>query len=63
MEILRHRDRAPAPVPPEVAIPRPTPADIQQVNDVVKRLIAADTSSVKPLLTKYQSLMYVSRPA
>ena len=33
----------PAPVPPEVAIPRPTPADIQQVNDAVKRLIAADT--------------------
>ena len=32
----------PAPVPPEVAIPRPTPAELAQVNEAVRRLIDAD---------------------
>ena len=30
-----------APVPPEVAIPRPTPAELAQVNDAVKKFIDA----------------------
>jgi len=29
-----------APVPPEVAIPRPTPAELAQVNDAVMKWIA-----------------------
>jgi hypothetical protein len=29
----------PAPVPPEVAIPRPTPMELAQVNQAMKRLI------------------------
>ena len=38
----------PAPVPPEVAIPRPTSAELVQVNDAVKKFIDSDTSSTKP---------------
>ena len=47
----------PAPVPPEVAIPRPSAAEIASVNAELKKLIDADKSSAKPLLQKYQSLM------
>ena len=47
----------PAPVPPEVAIPRPTPAELAQVNDAVKKFIDSDTSSTKPLLKKFESLL------
>ena len=36
----------PAPVPPEVAIPRPTPAELEQVNAALKRFIDSDKSSV-----------------
>jgi beta-glucosidase len=45
----------PAPVPPEVAIPRPTPAELDQVNQTVQRLIDADNSAVKPLLKRFES--------
>ena len=37
----------PAPVPPEVAIPRPTSAELAQVNDAVRKFIDADTSSTQ----------------
>ena len=47
----------PAPVPPEVAIPRPTAAELVQVNDAVKTFIDRDTSSTKPLLKKFESLL------
>jgi len=47
----------PAPVPPEVAIPRPTPAELVQVNDAVKKFIDSSTSSTKPLLKKFESLL------
>ena len=47
----------PAPVPPEVAIPRPTSAELEQVNDAVRRFIDSDTSSTKPLLKKFESLL------
>jgi lysophospholipase L1-like esterase len=47
----------PAPVPPAVAIPRPTSEELVQVNDAVKRFIDSDTSSTKPLLNKFQSLL------
>src|SRR5262245_14059822 len=47
----------PAPVPPEVAIPRPTPAELEQVNAALKRFIDSDKSSVQPLLKKFEPLM------
>jgi len=47
----------PAPVPPEVAIPRPTPAELAQVNAAVKKWVDSDKSSAKPLLKKYESLL------
>jgi lysophospholipase L1-like esterase len=47
----------PAPVPPEVAIPRPTPAELAQVNAAVKTFIDRDRSANKPLLKKFESLL------
>jgi (4-O-methyl)-D-glucuronate---lignin esterase len=47
----------PAPVPPEVTIPRPTTAELVQVNDAVKKFIDSDTSASKPLLKKFESLL------
>jgi lysophospholipase L1-like esterase len=52
----------PAPVPPEVAIPRPTPAELEQVNAALKRLIDSDKSSAQPLLKKFESLMLLQKP-
>lgn len=52
----------PAPVPPEVAIPRPTPAELAEVNGAVKRFIDADRSQVKPLLQKFESLLMLQPP-
>jgi lysophospholipase L1-like esterase len=51
-----------APVPPEVAIPRPTPAELAQVNDALAKWIASDTSSAKPLLQKFEPLMMLQPP-
>ena len=47
----------PAPVPPEVAIPHPTPAELTQVNQAVKNWIDSDASSPKPLLKKFEPLL------
>jgi lysophospholipase L1-like esterase len=47
----------PAPVPPEVAIPHPTPAELTQVNQAVKNWIESDASSPKPLLKKFEPLL------
>jgi len=47
----------PAPVPPEVAIPRPTPEELARVNAAVKRFIDSDTSPNKELLKKFESLL------
>jgi lysophospholipase L1-like esterase len=52
----------PAPVPPEVAIPRPTSAELTQINDALKRFIDTDNSSAKPVLEKYRSLLVVQPP-
>ena len=46
-----------APVPPEVAIPRPTAAEVAQVNAAFERFIETDTSGTQPLLKKYEPLM------
>ncbi|MEP6963673.1 MAG: GDSL-type esterase/lipase family protein [Acidobacteriota bacterium] len=51
-----------APVPPEVAIPRPTPAELAQVNDAVTKWIAADKSADKALLQKFGSLLMLQPP-
>jgi lysophospholipase L1-like esterase len=47
----------PAPVPPEVAIPRPTQAELEQVNAAVTRFVDSDKSAVQPLLKKFEPLM------
>src|SRR5215217_7775401 len=52
----------PAPVPTEVAIPRPTPAELEQVNAALKRFIDSDKSSTQPLLKKFESLMLLQKP-
>jgi len=52
----------PAPVPPEVAIPRPTPAELADVNAAVKKFIDSDTSSTKPLLKRFESLLMLQAP-
>ena len=52
----------PAPVPPEVAIPRPTPEELTEVNGALKAWIASDQSQVKPLLQKFQPLMMLQPP-
>jgi len=51
-----------APVPPEVAIPRPTPEELTRVNDALTAWIASDKSQVKPLLEKFQPLMLLQPP-
>jgi lysophospholipase L1-like esterase len=51
-----------APVPPEVAIPRPTPEELAKVNDALRNWIATDKSSARPLLEKYQSLLMLQPP-
>jgi len=51
-----------APVPPEVAIPRPTPEELSQVNNALAQWIAADNSPNKPVLQKFQSLMMLQPP-
>jgi lysophospholipase L1-like esterase len=47
----------PAPVPPEVAIPRPSPAELAQLNDALRRLVETDKSAAAPVLKKYESLL------
>ncbi len=49
----------PAPVPPEVAIARPTQAEIDKMNADLKKFISS--SSDKKLLRKYESLITVRR--
>lgn len=52
----------PAPVPAVVAIPRPTPQELTQVNDAIAKWVASDKSANKPLLEKFQSLMLLQPP-
>src|SRR5262245_23766987 len=51
-----------APVPPEVAIPRPSPAELQQINDALRGFIAGDKSPAAPALKKYESIILVPPP-
>src|SRR5207244_11809512 len=52
----------PAPVPLEVAIPRPTQAELEQVNAAVKQFVDGDKSPVQPLLKKFEPLMLLQPP-
>jgi lysophospholipase L1-like esterase len=52
----------PQPVPPEVAIVRPTAAEVAQMNEAITRMINADRSAAKPLLDKYRALTTVQVP-
>jgi len=51
-----------APVPPAVAIPRPTPQELEQVNAALKRMIESDKSPVQALLKKFEPLMLLQPP-
>jgi lysophospholipase L1-like esterase len=51
-----------APVPPEVAIPRPTPTELAQVNDALGKWIASNNSPDAPALQKFESLMMLQPP-
>jgi beta-glucosidase len=52
----------PQPVPPQVAIQRPTAAEVAQMNEALTRLMNADKSAAKPLLDKYRALTTVQVP-
>jgi lysophospholipase L1-like esterase len=52
----------PAPVPPEVAIPRPTPAEVAQVNDALTKWIDSNNTPARPLLQKFESLLMLQPP-
>src|SRR5688572_25933297 len=52
----------PAPVPPEVAMLRPTVEELASINATIQKLIDTDRSDAAPLLKKYQSLMLVQPP-
>jgi lysophospholipase L1-like esterase len=51
-----------APVPAEVAIPRPTPAELTLVNAALAKWVDSDTSPTKPLLQKFEPLMMLQTP-
>jgi lysophospholipase L1-like esterase len=50
-----------APVPPEVAIPRPTAVEVAQVNAALQKFIDADKTETHPLLQKYQPLFMLQQ--
>jgi lysophospholipase L1-like esterase len=52
----------PAPVPPEVQMPRPSATELVQINDALRKYIDADSSPAQPLLKKYESLIIVQPP-
>jgi lysophospholipase L1-like esterase len=52
----------PAPVPPAVAMLRPAPEELAQINAALQKFVATDTSSTRVLLKKYESLLVVQPP-
>ena len=52
----------PAPVPPEVAIPRPTTEEVAKMNEELQKFINTNTGANKDLLKKYASLLTVQIP-
>jgi len=53
---------ASAPVPPEVTMLRPGPAELQQINDALRAFIAADRSPASDVLKKYEPIIMVPPP-
>lgn len=52
----------PAPVPPQVAIQRPTADEVDKMNAELQRFIETNTSAAKDLFKKYASLVKVQVP-
>jgi hypothetical protein len=52
----------PAPVPPEVAMPRPTLEEVAKINAELERFVDTNTSASRDLLKKYASLLVVQVP-
>ncbi len=52
----------PAPVPPEVAIPRPTAEELAKINEELQKFINTNSGANKELLKKYASLLTVEMP-
>ena len=52
----------PAPVPPEVAMLRPTADEVSLINSALQRLVDSDTSPAKDVLKKYASLLLMQPP-
>lgn len=52
----------PAPVPPQVAIQRPTTEEVDKMNAELQRFIETNTSASKDLFKKYASLVKVQVP-
>jgi lysophospholipase L1-like esterase len=52
----------PAPVPPAVAIPRPTADELARINASLKRFVDTNTSSDSAVLKKYADLINVAMP-
>jgi lysophospholipase L1-like esterase len=52
----------PAPVPPEVAIPRPTLEELAKINEEIRKFINTNTGANNDLLKKYASLLTVQMP-
>ena len=52
----------PAPVPPEVAMLRPTALELEQVNAALRRLIDGDKSPAQPLLKKFEPILLLQPP-
>lgn len=53
---------SPAPVPPAVAMLRPTETEVGRVNDALRRFVATDASADGPLLQKYAPLLMLEVP-
>jgi lysophospholipase L1-like esterase len=51
-----------APVPPEVAMLRPSPAELTQINDALHRFVTTDASPASATLKKYESIMLLQPP-
>ena len=51
-----------APVPPEVAMLRPSAAELSEINSALKSFIDTNATSAKELLKKYESLLMVQPP-
>jgi lysophospholipase L1-like esterase len=52
----------PAPVPPEVTMPRPTSEEVAKINVEIQQFINTNTSANKDLLKKYASLLVLQVP-